>query len=118
MAFGDSRVQRVLGPLQGDEVLVASVAGIEADGRRRRMIVVTDRRIRVGGFRGDAPLELSLTGATCSYDRNGALLTLRQGEDEVMLRGVDEIPARALVELLANHRPRPSHVPPSVQTSA
>ncbi len=113
MVFGDRNVPRVRRHLKDGEVLVSSVAGVEADGRRRRLVVVTDRRICISWFRGGPPVEFGLEGAEAEFDPTGRLLTVRQGDEEVMLRDVDEMAARALVELLSCYRhrsPRPAPV--------
>lgn len=104
MALVDRGVRRLLRHLDDNEAVVASLTGVESDGRRRRLVIVTERRILVGWVRGDPPLELNLDGAKCRYDDQGALLTLEQGEHEMVLRSVDELAGRALADLVANHR--------------
>lgn len=92
--------------LDDAEVVVASVAGTEIDGRRRRVVVVTDRRIVVVWVRGGPPLEVALDGAWCRYDATGGVLLLGGGASEVGLRDVDPSAARALAGLLTQRRPR------------
>lgn len=96
--------RRALRELHDGEVVVASLTGIEADGRRRRFVLVTDRRVLVGSARGDGPVELDLDDLVASFETSGGLLTLRRDGTEVVLRDVDEVPARALVGVIAQHR--------------
>ncbi len=115
MGLIDRGVRRALHGLASDEMVVASLCGHEADGRRRRFVLVTDRRILVGSARGDAPLDLPLPGTSAGFDRAGRLLSLRRDAEEVVLRDVDELAARAVVEVVMRYRrPSPQAAPTSV----
>lgn len=103
MGFLDRGVRRAFRHLD-DEVVVASLVGREGDGRRRRFVVVTERRVLVGSPRGERPVDLGLDGVTARFERPGRLLTLRQGDVEIVLRDVEEVAARALVEVITMRR--------------
>lgn len=101
MTGTDRGVRRARQQLADTEVVMASVTAIEAEGRRRRVVLVTDQRILVTGMRGDPATEFPLDGSTCTYHRVGGLLTLRAGDVESVVRDVDELAGRTIVELLA-----------------
>lgn len=103
----DHAVRRARRHLADGEVVIASALGTEADGRRRRVVLLTDQRLLVAGLRADPPVELALDGCTGAYEPGGGLLTLRQGETEIVLREVERGAAGRVVELLAQRRPRP-----------
>ncbi len=108
MGLLDRGIRRALRHLDNDEVIVASLTGIEADGRRRHFVVVTDHRVLVGSARGDAPADQPLHKVTARFDGHRGLLTIEADESETVLREVDELAARALVEVVSQHRqPRP-----------
>lgn len=100
----DHGVQRAWRQLDAGEVVLTSAVGIEADGRRRRIVLLTDRRIVIVWRRGGPPLVLGYAGATCGYDRRGGLLTLVSGDDEVVLRDVEEAVGRTVVSLVTSRR--------------
>jgi hypothetical protein len=119
----DHGVHRAWRCLDPGEVVLASVVGIEADGRRRRIVLLTDRRIVAVWRRGGPPVVLGYSGATCGYDRSGGLLTFASGDDEVVLRDVEAHVARTAVSLVTTRRevaaraPR-TEPPPSVRIVA
>ena len=96
--------QRALRLLAADEVVVASLQGIEAEGRRRRFVLVTDRRLLVGSARGEEPTDLALIGTTARFETARSRLIIDSDGAEIALRDVDPGPARALVAVLDQHR--------------
>jgi hypothetical protein len=104
MGLLDRGIRRALRDLDDGEVVVASLTGLEAEGRRRRFIVVTGHRMLIGSARGDEPTELALHSVTARFDRGARRLSIDAGESETTLREVDELAARALVEVVAQHR--------------
>lgn len=114
MGLLDRGIRRALRHLDDGEVVVASLTGIEADGRRRRFVVVTGHRVLVGSARGEEPVDHSLDEVDAHYDRRGGRLTLQTRESETVLRDVDELAVRALVEVVAQYRrPTPTTGPGS-----
>jgi hypothetical protein len=99
-------IRRARRHLADDEGIVATALGLEADGRRRQVVLLTDRRLLVVAVRGGAPLELDPDGTRSCFDTVGKLLTLVDGGDEVVLRNVDLREGRQLLALLALRRPR------------
>lgn len=115
MARVDSALGRIMPSLEPTEVVLGSVKGREVDGRRRRLAVATTHRVLIGWIRGGPVEELALATAEGHYDPSGGLLSLRDREQEIVLRGVDEGAARAMAQLLAQHRPStPRHPSSSV----
>lgn len=108
MTGHDRTVRRASQHLAEGEVLVASAAGREHDGRRRGAVLVTDRRILVVWQRGGPATELDLDGTVASHDQPGHLLTVADDEHELVLREVEPRTAQQLVALLRYRRPRPS----------
>lgn len=100
MSQGDREVRRASRHLDPEEVVLASVVGREADGRRRRVVLVTDQRVLISGTRGDEPMAWSLDEASASFGLHGGLLTLRNEAQEVAVRDIDEMAARSIVQLL------------------
>ena len=100
MTRSDRGVRRARRHLSADEVILASVTALEEEGRRRQVVVVTDQRVLVTGMRGEASIEFPLEDSTCCYQRAGGRLTLRAGEHEVVVREVDDLASRTIVELL------------------
>jgi hypothetical protein len=100
----DRAVQRAREHLAPDEPLIASTLGVEADGRRRSVVLVTPRRVLVCPVRGGEPDSFPLDDSEGSFDRVGDLLTLEHAGTEVVLRDVDETAARQALELLELRR--------------
>ena len=91
-----------------DEVPVVCVLGREAEGRRRRLVVLTDRRLLVVG-RGTEPLiELSADLARPTYDLTVGTLRLEDPERTVTVREVEPGPAALLADLLSWRRGAPA----------
>jgi hypothetical protein len=104
LSWADRAVRRARPHLGDDEGIVAMALGIEADGRRRQLVLLTDRRLLVVGLRSDPPTPLDPDGTRGSFDPTGDLLTLRDGEDELLLRDVDPAAGRRLLALLDQRR--------------
>ena len=99
MSRVDRAVRRVRQHLAPNEYLQASAWGFEADGRRARVVVVTDHRVVVGWRRPAPPEELTLA-TVATYDRHEGLLTLVDGDTTVRLRGVEAREGCQVVALL------------------
>jgi hypothetical protein len=104
MSRTDRAVRRTGHHLVADEALVASALGREVDGRRRQVVVMTDKRVLVVGLRAEPPAVLVREGCRAEYDATGGLLTFKQGDRELMVRDVEEEAAHRMVALLARHR--------------
>lgn len=102
----DRAVRRVRQHLDRDEGLLASAAGVEDDGRRLRVVVVTDRRVVVGWRRGAPPDMLGMT-TTGTYDRTEGRLELVDGDQVVALRQVDRHEAERVLRVLGRRHARP-----------
>jgi hypothetical protein len=108
MARTDRGVRRARRHLTANETVLASVIALEDAGRRRQVVVITDQRVLVTGMRGESSLEFPLEGSTCCYQRAGGRLTLRSDGQELVVREVDEVAGRTIVELLAARATRRS----------
>ncbi len=93
--------------LAPDEALIASALGTEAEGRRRQVVLVTDKRVLIAGLRAHPPIALPRQGCTAGFDPTGNVLTLANGGQEVVLRDVDVDTAGRMARLLEWHRPVP-----------
>lgn len=100
----DRAVRRASQHLATDEALITSALGLEVDGRRRLVVLLTDRRVLLVGFRGEAPVALSREGCAAEYDAVGGLLHIRQGEEQLLIRDVASDVAARLITLLRRHR--------------
>lgn len=101
MARVDRLMRRVAAELEPDEAIVASCLGVEADGRRRRLVVLTDRRLFVAWARGGAHTFLVREQAGCTFEEDGGRLTLGDAEHEVVLRGVSQMSGRTMAQLIS-----------------
>jgi len=104
MSRTDRAVRRASHHLASGEALIASALGLEVDGRRRQVVLLTDRRVLLVGLRGEAPTALLREGCAAEYDTVGGLLTVRQGEQRFEVRGLEEDAAARLITLLRRHR--------------
>ena len=102
----DRAVRRVRQHLDRYEYLLASAWGVEADGRRARVVVVTDQRVVVG-WRRPSPPDVLSASTTAIYDRAEGRLTLLDGDTTVRLRDVDPREGRQVVALLDRAHERP-----------
>jgi hypothetical protein len=101
---GNRAVRRASHHLATYEALITSAIGLEADGRRRQVVLLTDRRVLLVGFRGEEPVALSREGCIAEYDTIGGLLSIRQGGRRIQIRDVDADVAARLMTLLRRHR--------------
>ena len=114
-----SRLDRAVHELRDQfapqEVPVVSLLGREAEGRRRRLVVLTDHRLLVAGRRTEPVVVLSPDLCTISYDDATGRLRLEDPDQTVVLREVAPLPARLLRDLLrwrhATTPPPTRHVP-------
>lgn len=83
-----------------DEVPVVCVLGREDEGRRHRLVVLTDRRLLVIGRRAEALVELSADLTRPVYDVADRRLRLEDPARTVSVREVDPGPAGLLADLL------------------
>lgn len=104
MTRTDRAVRRASHHLVTNEALIASAFGLEVDGRRRQVLLLTDRRVLLVGFRGERPIELSREDCAAEYDTVGRVLTVRQGDGEIQIRDVAGDVAARLITLLRRHR--------------
>ena len=102
----DRAVRRARQHLERDEVLLVSAWGVEAEGRRARVVVVTDQRVVVGWRRPGQPDVLS-PSTTATFDRRERRLTLVDGDTTVALRDVDPREGQQVVGLLDRRHDRP-----------
>ena len=100
MAITTRGARRVQHLLDDFEAIVTSLTGVEVDGRRRRVVLLTDHRLLVGWLRDQPPLQLDPDTVRGSYDPSGGVLTLADDTSEVALRSVDVVAARSLLDLL------------------
>lgn len=106
MSRVDRAVRRVRQHLDDNEALLVSAWGIEAEGRRHRVVVVTDQRVLVAWRRPGPPESLSAT-TSATYDRLDGLLVLTDGDTVVRLRAVEPREGRQVVQLLDRRHDRP-----------
>lgn len=108
MSRVDRAVRRARQHLDHDEVLLVSAWGSEADGRRARVVVVTDRRVVVG-WRRPTPPDVLSAATRARYDRTGRRLTLVDGDGDVIveLRDVDHREGQQVAALLDRRHDRP-----------
>ena len=103
MSRVDRAVRRTRQHLDQDEALLATAWGFEDEGRRARVVVVTDRRVVVG-WRRPAPPDVLAAATTATFDATTRSLSLTDGAGTVRLRDVDPQDAQQVVALL-HHRP-------------
>lgn len=106
MSSIDRAVRRARQHLDDTETLLVSAWGIEAEGRRRRVVVVTEQRVLVAWRRPGSPEVLSAS-TSATYDRRDGLLVLTDGDTVVRLRAVEPREGRQVVQLLDRRHERP-----------
>lgn len=79
---------------------MASAMALEEDGRRRQVVVITDRRVLITGLRGGTSVDFPLDGSMCRYQRIGGRLTFGHEDRELTVREVDELSSRNVQTLL------------------
>jgi len=104
MSRVDQLVRRARRHLDGGEALLASAVGIEDGGRRRRIVLVTDRRVVVAWSRPAPPVVLP-AGCSARYDHDRLVLAAK--DVEVVVTAVDPADARQIVGLLAQRHGQP-----------
>lgn len=104
MGSTDRAVRRASRHLGAQEALVASAVGREVDGRRCQVVLLTDRRIIVAGLRSEPPSELDLGVCVASFDAVGGLLSIVQGDQEMMVRQIEPGAAGRIITHLATRR--------------
>lgn len=102
----DRAVRRARRHLDGDEALLVSAWGVEAEGRRHRVVVVTDQRVIVA-WRRSIPPDVLSPSTVATYDRPNGLLTLTDGDTVVRLCAVEPREGRQVVALLDRRHDRP-----------
>lgn len=109
MSRTDRAVQRALRNLVQGETLIASAVGYENEGRRRQIVLLTDRRVVVAGLRDDSPVvEFAPAVTAATFDPYGARLIFRQDKQpELVVRDVEMAAARQIVTLLEDRRVLP-----------
>lgn len=110
----DRAVRRASHHLAPGEALIASALGLEVDGRRRQVVLLTDRRVLLVGLRGEPPLELLREGCAAEYDTLGGLLAVRQGDRRLEVRDIKADAAARVITLLRRHRSTLTGRDPSV----
>lgn len=106
MSRVDRAVRRARQHLDRNEALLASAWGVEAEGRRARVVVVTDQRVIVAWRRPSPPDELPRS-TTATYQPADGALVLADGDRTVRLHGVDPREGRQVVALLDRPTDRP-----------
>lgn len=104
MSRTDRAVRRASHHLGVGEALITSALGREVDGRRQQLVLLTDRRVLLVGFRGEAPIALLREGCAAEYDTVGGVLHIRRGDRQFELRDVPSDVAARLITLLRRHR--------------
>ena len=104
MSRTDRAVRRASHHLASGEALIASALGLEVDGRRRQVVLLTDKRVLLVGLRAEAPTALPREGCAADYDTVGGLLTVRQGDRRFEVRDIEEGAAARLITFLRRHR--------------
>jgi hypothetical protein len=104
MSRVDHLVRRARRHLDGGEALLASAMGVEDGGRRRRVVLVTDRRVIVAWTRPSPP-DVLPHSCRARYELDRLVLTT--DDDEVALTAVDPDDARQIVALLSQRHRQP-----------
>lgn len=94
----DRMLRGVADDFEPDEIVIASCMGRESDGRRRRFVVLTDRRLFVGWARGSSRTMFARNQTQCTY--GDGQLTLRDPYSEVTLRDVAAREGHTLTQLI------------------
>lgn len=108
MSRTDRAVYRALRHLAPDETLLTSAVGVENDGRRRQIVLVSNRRVIVAGLRHEPKVASTLTATSATFEPAGARLILERDEKtQAVVRNIEPAAARQIVALLAEHRRLP-----------
>jgi hypothetical protein len=106
MSRTDRVLRRTSHHLAAEEVLLGTAVGLEVDGRRRQVLLLTDQRVLRVGLRSEAPDELQLPGSRAAFDEVGGILTVSNAAGRLELRGVERAAAERIELLLGWHRSR------------
>lgn len=117
--MNDRLVRRAVDRLDPAEGLMASLLGYEQGGRRRHVVVATERRVVIAPVRPAPTTELGYEQLVAAAAVDGALvLTADDGSQHVVERVTEPHRLDLMVELLAgrlgqpsaHHRPAPPKV--------
>ena len=106
MSRTDRVLRRTSHHLSRAEVLLGTAVGLEVDGRRRQVLLLTDQRVLRVGLRNHEPDELPLPGSRAVFDEAGGILTVSNAAGRLELRGVERAAAERIELLLGWHRSR------------
>jgi hypothetical protein len=104
MSRVDQLVRRARRHLDGGEALLASAVGVEHEGRRRRVVLVTDRRVIVAWTRPSPPVVLP---HSCRARHEHDRLILTSDDVDITLDAIDPQDARQVVALLSRRHGQP-----------
>lgn len=82
-------------------MLLASAEGVEDEGRRHRVVVVTDRRVLVLWARSNEVDEFPRRGCTADHDRRRSRLSIGTPDERIVLRDVAPGAADQVADLVA-----------------
>lgn len=117
--MSDRLIRRAMTHLAPGEGLMASLLGFEHEGRRRHVVLATDRRVLIASVRPAPPTELGYPELVEVDAADGALvMTTTTGEQHVVERVTEPRRLALMVELLrgragepaGHHRPAPAKV--------
>ena len=117
--MSDRAIRRAMNHLGPSEGLMASLLGYEEGGRRRHVVLATDRRVLIAPVRPSPPVELGYTQLLAAEAVDGALvLTTVEGDQHIVERVTEPRRLALMVELLrgragepaGHHRPAPKKV--------
>ncbi len=106
MSRTDRALRRTSHHLADGEVLLGTAVGLEVDGRRRQVLLLTDQRVLRVGLRNDVPDELPLSDSHAAFDEAAGVLTVSNAAGRLQLRGVERAAAERIELLLGWHRSR------------
>jgi len=106
MSRTDRVLRRTSHHLAAEEVLLGTAVGLEVDGRRRQVLLLTDQRVLRVGLRNDVPDELPVAGSRAAFAEVGGILTVSNAAGRLELRGVEPAAAGRVELLLGWHRSR------------
>ena len=106
MSRTDRALRRTSHHLAAEEVLLGTAVGLEIDGRRRQVLLLTDQRVLRVGVRDGVPDQLPLAGSRATFEAVGAILTVSNAVGRLELRDVERAAAERVELLLGWHRSR------------
>lgn len=117
--MADRVIRRAMTHLGPSEGLMASLLGFEESGRRRHVVLATDRRVVIAPVRPSPTVEFGYPELADAESADGALvLTTTDGTRHVVARVTEPHRLQLMVELLrgrvgepaGHHRPAPAKV--------